>query len=170
MKTHILKQWDYLVVAHNKDYYYNKYTADIPYCLKLGDLIYKCQYEGRGYWFRGIIGEVSESGILLLDTIHVSRESEERPVFLPFDHEPEGHYIKRPEARMLEFCPFPPFKVKPNFKNISKLSDAPFEVHSRTDYVRSGPRGCWRLPRGWHTEDYIPNLKNIGLQQLSIFG
>lgn len=44
----ILKQWTYLVVVLNKEYFYKKYTANIPYLLKPGDAVYRCWYEGSG--------------------------------------------------------------------------------------------------------------------------
>lgn len=146
---HILNQWDYLVIVMNKEYYHNRYTANIPYLLKPGDMLYECHYEGRGYWYRGRIEEVGENGILLLDMIRGKQ------ILLQFQHEPKD-YIKQPEARRLIICPFPPFKKKPDLMRIDKLNERSFGRH---------PYSMGRV----QVEDYISNLQNIGIQQISLF-
>jgi len=153
MMGHVIHQWTYLVVVLNREYFYKKYTVDIPYLLKPGDMIYRCRYEGRGMWFRGKIEDVNDEGILLLNYAGTIPEL----VFLPFEHEPEKYFTK-PEERQLIFCPLPPFRTKPNFANLATLKEMPFAKHpwdSDADCL----------------EDYISNLGNIGVpQQLSMFG
>lgn len=153
---HVLHQWVYLVLILHKEYYYKKYTVNIPYLLKPGDVVYRCQYKGRGMWFRGRIEGVNDEGILLLNDAVAKPEL----IFLPFEHEPIEGYFTQPEARRLNFCPLPPFRTKPDFVHLylSKPKEMPFAKHPwDTDTV------C--------LEDYIPNLKNIRVQQqLSLFG